>query len=76
VPASDSTTARGRRPFADLEASVERVFSRLKGYRKLNALRVRRFAKVWLHVALSVLTMLVGAVANAADGGKIRRCLP
>ena len=31
--------------------SVDRLFSRLKGYRKLDALRTRGLPKVWLHVA-------------------------
>ena len=43
--------------------SVERVFSRLKGYRKLNSVRTRRMPKVWLHVALSLLLMNVSALA-------------
>ncbi|MCH8066006.1 MAG: transposase [Chloroflexi bacterium] len=54
--------------------SVERVFGRLKGYRKLNAIRTRGMAKVWLHVALSVLTMNAAAVVNAASGN-VRKCV-
>ena len=38
--------------------SVERAFSRLKGYRKLNSLRTRRMPKVWLHVAMGLLVTL------------------
>jgi transposase len=53
--------------------SVERVFSRLKGYRKLNSIRTRRLPKVWLHVALSVLTMNVAALMR--DSASLRRCL-
>jgi hypothetical protein len=53
--------------------SVERVFSRLKGYRKLNAIRTRRMPKVWLHVALSLLVM--NGAALAANGNGIRRCV-
>lgn len=55
--------------------SMERVFSRLKGYRKLNSLRTRRMPKVWLHVALSVLVMNLTALANASQGLGIRRCV-
>ena len=54
--------------------SVERVFGRLKGYRKLNAVRTRRMAKVWLHVALSQLAMNAAAVVNAG-GNNIRKCV-
>ena len=53
--------------------SVERVFGRLKGYRKLNAVRTRGLLKVWLHVALSILAMYGIALANA--GGNIRKCV-
>ena len=53
--------------------SVERVFGRLKGYRKLNAIRTRRIAKVWLHVALSLLAMNAAAVVNV--DGDVRKCV-
>jgi hypothetical protein len=53
--------------------SVERVFSRLKTYRKLDAIRTRRLPKVWLHVALSLLTMAGCAVAAT---GSVRKCVP
>ena len=53
--------------------SVERVFGRLKGYRKLNAIRTRRIAKVWLHVALSLLAMNATAVVNVE--GDVRKCV-
>ncbi|MCH8026447.1 MAG: transposase, partial [Chloroflexi bacterium] len=53
--------------------SVERVFGRLKGYRKLNAVRTRGMAKVWLHVALSLLTMNAAAVVNV--DGEVRKCV-
>ena len=56
--------------------AVERVFGRLKGYRKLGAIRTRGLAKVWLHVALSMLVMDVAAGVNAADGlASVRRCV-
>jgi IS5 family transposase len=53
--------------------SVERVFSRLKTYRKLDAIRTRRLPKVWLHVAMSLLAMLGSAVAS--DRQSVRRCV-
>ena len=56
--------------------SVERTFSRLKGYRKLNAIRTRRMAKVWLHVALSILAMNGAALVNlASDVNSVRKCV-
>jgi ABC-type proline/glycine betaine transport system permease subunit len=56
--------------------SVERVFRRLKTYRKLDAIRTRRLPKVWLHVALSVLAMTAAAVVNSEAGIELaRRCL-
>jgi hypothetical protein len=57
--------------------SVERVFSRLTGYRTLNAIRTRRLPKVWLHVALSVLVMNAAAVSVACGkgGDNFRRCV-
>ena len=45
--------------------SVERAFSRLKGYRKLNDVRTRGLNKVWLHVALSLLAMLGSKTPNS-----------
>ncbi len=50
-----------------------RAFGRLKGYRKLNAIRTRRMAKVWLHVALSLLAMNAAAVVNV--DGDVRKCV-
>jgi hypothetical protein len=56
--------------------SVERVFSRLKGYRKLDAIRTRGLRKVWLHVALSLVVMNVAALVNSADSaGSLRKCV-
>ncbi len=52
---------------------VERVFGRLKGYRELNAVRTRRMAKVWLHVALSLLAMNASPAAKL--GGDVRKCV-
>lgn len=56
--------------------SVERAFSRLKTYRKLDAIRTRRLPKVWLHVALSVLAMTAAAVIHSREGVELaRRCV-
>jgi len=43
-----------RRLTATTDGCPERVFSRIKGYRKLFSLRARRMPKVWPHVALSI----------------------
>lgn len=48
--------------------AVERVFSRLKAYRKLNSVRTRRLPKVWLHVALSILVTTVAGVVGQQSG--------
>jgi hypothetical protein len=56
--------------------SVERMFSRLKTYRKLDAIRTRRLPKVWLHVALSVLVMNVAAVVTVGNSlADLRKCV-
>ena len=56
--------------------SVERVFSRLKTYRKLDAIRTRRLPKVWLHVALSLVAMNAAALVNSIDNTRnLRRCV-
>ena len=56
--------------------SVERAFSRLKTYRRLDAIRTRRMPKVWLHVALSVTAMCAVSLANAAkDQAYARRSM-
>ena len=56
--------------------SVEREFSRLGPYRKLDAIRTRGLPKVWLHVALSTTVMNVAAVARTEAGQveQIRTC--
>lgn len=46
--------------------SVERVFGRLKGHRKLNMIRVRGLDKVTTHCLMSVLTMQAQAVATGS----------
>ncbi len=56
--------------------SVERVFSRLKTYRKLDAIRTRRMPKVWLHVAMSLMVMNAIALVNGRiDKASIRQCV-
>jgi len=66
----------GWRVLYNKRVSVERVFSRLKTYRKLDTIRTRRLPKVWLHVALSVLVMTALAVVASCDGlGEVRRCV-
>ncbi len=44
------------------------VSSKLKTYRKLDAMTARRLPKVWLYVALSLMVMNVVALANLVDG--------
>ena len=52
------------------------MFGRLKGYRKLDALRTRKLPKVWLHVALSILAMNGGALVNSKNGiASLRKCV-
>ena len=48
----------------------------LKTYRKLNYVRTRRMAKVWLHVALSILVLNASAVARIQEGrpDQLREC--
>jgi hypothetical protein len=56
--------------------SVERVFSRLKGYRKLDAVRTRGLPKVWLHVALGVIVMNATALVNSMGSAtSLRKCV-
>lgn len=62
------------KPVYNRRVSVERVFSRLPGYRKLNSIRTRRMPKVWLHVALSSLSMNAAAIVGMGSG-HVRRCV-
>ncbi|MCJ7831230.1 MAG: transposase, partial [Dehalococcoidia bacterium] len=56
--------------------SVERVFSRLKTYRKLDAIRTRRLPKVWLHTAMSLVVMNVAALVNlGSNSASLRKCV-
>ncbi len=45
----------------------------MKTYWKLNAIRTRGMAKVWQHVALSILAMNAAAVVNVE--GEVRKCV-
>lgn len=68
-----SATSADWKKVYNKRVSVERVFSRLKGYRKLNGIRTR--PKVWLHVALSLLTMNGAALVSAGLSESVRRCV-
>ncbi len=61
---------------SDLGHSIESTRGRVKSYRKLNQIRTRRMAKVWLHVALSILVMNASAVARIQEGrpDQLREC--
>jgi len=48
----------------DRRGSVERTFSRLKDYRKLNSIRVRGLKKVRVHCLLSAIALQAGALAT------------
>ena len=45
---------------------VERMFSRLKGHRRLNSIRVRGIRKVTVHVLLSVIALQAQALATGS----------
>ena len=47
----------------NLRTSVERVFSRLKGYLGANALKVRGIKKVTAHLTLCCILLLAGTLA-------------
>ncbi len=67
---------RSKEGLPNSEGVRERTFSRLKTYRKLNEIRTRRMAKVWLHVALSILVLNASAVARIQEGrpDQLREC--
>ena len=52
--------------------SVERVFSRLKGHRKLNYIRVRGIRKVLIHCLMSVIVSQAQVLATG-NGGLVRK---
>lgn len=70
------TGSREWKTLYNKRVSVERAFGRLKGYRKLDALRTRRLPKVWLRVALSMLPLSGSALARvqAGNASGIREC--
>ncbi len=61
----------------DLRPSVERAFSRLKEFRKINSIWTRGFEKVAIHYGMGVLVMQAGALAQIEAGrfDHLRACL-
>jgi len=55
--------------FYNMRASVERVFSRLKEFRKLDNLHVRGLPKIELHCLLAVLVMQSMALGMTKTNG-------
>ena len=71
--------ARGTPGFGVLRKqrqAVERAFSRLKGQRSLNSLRVRRRGKVMLHCYLSIIAMQAGKVHSESFPSQKQLALP
>jgi transposase len=58
-------------------SSIERVFSRLKGYRRLNNITVRRIRKVTVHCFLSLIVVQAQALHSAMNSqvSSIRQCV-
>ena len=56
-------TSRNWKELYNLRTSVERVFSRLKGYLGANALKVRGIKKVTAHLTLCCILLLAGTLA-------------
>ena len=61
----------------DRRSSIERVFSRLKGYRRLNSITVRRRHKVTVHCLLSLIIVQAQALHSAMNNqvSSIRQCV-
>lgn len=61
----------------NLRPSVERAFSRLKEFRKVNSIWTRGFDKVAIHYELGVLVMQASALAQIEAGrySHVRDCL-
>jgi transposase len=57
--------------------SVERLFSRLKGYRRLNSITVRRIRKVTVHCFLSLIIVQAQALHSATSNQlfSVRQCV-
>jgi IS5 family transposase len=58
-------------------SSIERIFGRLKGYRRLNNITVRRIRKVTVHCFISLIVVQAQALHNVLDSqsSSIRRCV-
>lgn len=61
----------------DRRTSIERIFARLKGYRRLNNINVRRLRKVTVHCFLSLVVVQAQALHSAVTNhtSNIRRCV-
>jgi transposase len=61
----------------DRRTSIERIFARLKGYRRLNNITVRRLRRVTVHCFLSLIVVQAQALHSATSdsGVSVRRCV-
>jgi len=61
----------------DRRTSIERIFSRLKGHRRLNNITVRRLRKVTVHCFLSLIVVQAQALHSATNDQplSIRQCV-
>jgi len=61
----------------DRRTSIERIFARLKGYRRLNNITVRRIRKVTVHCFLSLIVVQAQALHSATNNQPIhiRQCV-
>jgi transposase len=59
-------------------SSIERLFGRLKGYRRLNNVTVRRIQKVTVHCFLSLIVVQAQALHSATNNqiSSVRQCVP
>jgi len=57
--------------------SIERLFARLKGYRRLNSITVRRIRKVTVHCLLSLIVVQAQALHSAMSNqmSSVRQCV-
>ncbi len=58
--------------------SIERLFGRLKCYRRLNNVTVRRIQKVTIHCFLSLIVVQAQALHSATHNqiSSVRQCVP
>ena len=58
-------------------SSIERLFGRLKGYRRLNNITVRRIRKVTIHCFLSLIVVQAQALHSATNNqvSSVRQCI-